>query len=139
MAGPDWTKVTGVPPTPRPATVSTEASRITSAARTRRKNQEARDAGIGIPYGQNPMTSEVDYAADEVEFMKAVERYKREHRRPFPTTREILAIVVGLGYKKVAEDGTVTDVRVDLSPKRYRKTPKEATDGPQAADRVQAG
>jgi hypothetical protein len=38
---------------------------------------------------------------DEVEFMMAMERYKRENRRPFPTWHEVLAVLRALGYRKV--------------------------------------
>ncbi len=44
-----------------------------------------------------------DYTPDEVEFLKAVDAYKRLHNRPFPTLREFLAVVVSLGYRKVEE------------------------------------
>lgn len=37
---------------------------------------------------------------DEVEFIMAMDRYKREKCRPFPTWREVLAVLVSLGYKK---------------------------------------
>lgn len=42
-----------------------------------------------------------DYSEDEVEFFKAVEKYKRENRRPFPTWREVLQVIRALGYRKV--------------------------------------
>jgi hypothetical protein len=42
------------------------------------------------------------YAADEVEFMTALDRWKRENRRPFPTCSEVLAVLKSLGYRKVA-------------------------------------
>lgn len=41
-----------------------------------------------------------DYSREELEFMFAVDRYKREKTRPFPTLREILMIVHALGYQK---------------------------------------
>jgi hypothetical protein len=44
-----------------------------------------------------------DYSDDEREFLVAIESYKRRHRRPFPTWREVLHIVYCLGYRRVAE------------------------------------
>ncbi|HLW66890.1 MAG TPA: hypothetical protein VKS79_16365 [Gemmataceae bacterium] len=41
------------------------------------------------------------FSEDEVEFMMAMERYKRKHRRPFPTCHEVLAVLKSLGYRKV--------------------------------------
>ena len=40
-----------------------------------------------------------DYTDDETDFMKAMERYKRENRRPFPTWSEVLEVVRALGYR----------------------------------------
>jgi hypothetical protein len=42
-----------------------------------------------------------DYQADEVEFIMAMDRYKREKKRPFPTWSEVLAVLRGLGWKKL--------------------------------------
>jgi hypothetical protein len=39
------------------------------------------------------------YDADEFEFLKAMELYKRF--RPFPTWTEVLRVLKGLGYRKV--------------------------------------
>ena len=35
--------------------------------------------------------------------MKAMDRYKRENRRPFPTWSEVLEVLRSLGYRRVAE------------------------------------
>lgn len=43
-----------------------------------------------------------EYTDEERVFLLAVERYRRERRRPFPTCREVLAIALALGYRKVA-------------------------------------
>ena len=51
----------------------------------------------------DPTTCERDYSDDESEFMKAMDRYKRENRRPFPTWSEVLEVLHSLGYRRVAE------------------------------------
>ena len=51
----------------------------------------------------DPTTCERDYNDDETDFMKAMDRYKRENRRPFPTWSEVLEVLGSLGYRKVAE------------------------------------
>ena len=51
----------------------------------------------------DPTTCERDYNDEETEFMKAMDRYKRENRRPFPTWSEVLEVLRNLGYRKVAE------------------------------------
>jgi hypothetical protein len=49
----------------------------------------------------DPTTCERDYSDDEVEFMRALDSYKRAHGRMFPTCSEILEVIRGLGYVKV--------------------------------------
>lgn len=51
----------------------------------------------------DPTTCERDYSDDESEFMKAMDRYKRENRRPFPTWSEVLEVLHSMGYRRVAE------------------------------------
>jgi len=51
----------------------------------------------------DPTTCERDYTDDEIEFMKAMDQYKRANRRPFPTWSEVLEVCRALGYRKVAE------------------------------------
>lgn len=41
-----------------------------------------------------------DYSPDEVEFLMAMDAYKRDNRRPFPTWREVLDVLLELGYRK---------------------------------------
>lgn len=48
----------------------------------------------------DPTTCERDYSLDEVEFMKAMDDYKRRSGRPFPTWSEVLEVVRSLGYLK---------------------------------------
>jgi len=48
----------------------------------------------------DPTTCERDYAPDELEFMQALDRYKRVNGRMFPTCSEILEVVRSLGYAK---------------------------------------
>lgn len=50
----------------------------------------------------DPTTCERDYSVDEVEFMRAMDEYKRKSGRMFPTWSEVLEVVRGLGYVKPA-------------------------------------
>jgi hypothetical protein len=52
----------------------------------------------------DPTTCDRDYGADEVEFMQALERYKRASGRMFPTCSEILEVVRDLGYRREASN-----------------------------------
>lgn len=51
----------------------------------------------------DPTTCERDYSINEVEFMRAMDAYKRKSGRPFPTWSEVLEVLTSLGYRKVAE------------------------------------
>jgi hypothetical protein len=46
----------------------------------------------------DPTTCERDYSVQEVEFMNAMEQYKRKSGRMFPTCSEVLEVIRGLGY-----------------------------------------
>ncbi|MBI3863615.1 MAG: hypothetical protein HY290_17125 [Planctomycetia bacterium] len=48
----------------------------------------------------DPTTCERDYTADEIEFMRAMDDYKRKSGRQFPTWSEVLEVVRGMGYKR---------------------------------------
>ncbi len=51
----------------------------------------------------DPTTCERDYSEMEIEFMQALDEYKRLSGRMFPTCSEILEVLFKLGYRKVAE------------------------------------
>jgi len=51
----------------------------------------------------DPTTCERDYTDDEIDFMKAMDIYKRRSGRQFPTWSEVLEVVRCMGYRKVAE------------------------------------
>ncbi len=51
----------------------------------------------------DPTTCERDYSSPEIEFMRAMDDYKRKSGRPFPTWSEVLEVVLSLGYRKVAD------------------------------------
>ena len=48
----------------------------------------------------DPTTCERDYQKDEIEFMTAMDKYKRESGRPFPTCGEVLDVLHSLGYRR---------------------------------------
>ncbi|MEZ6098211.1 MAG: hypothetical protein R3E01_04500 [Pirellulaceae bacterium] len=49
----------------------------------------------------DPTTCERDYSNDEIEFMQALDAYKRTSGRMFPTCSEILEVIRDLGYARV--------------------------------------
>ena len=48
----------------------------------------------------DPTTCERDYSDQEVEFMHALDKYKRTSGRMFPTCSEVLEVLRSLGYEK---------------------------------------
>lgn len=48
----------------------------------------------------DPTTCEREYTRAEVEFMQAMQDYKRSSGRMFPTWSEVLEVLRGLGYEK---------------------------------------
>lgn len=50
----------------------------------------------------DPTTCERDYTDQEVEFMNALDDYKRRSGRMFPTCSEVLEVIRMLGYVKVS-------------------------------------
>lgn len=57
----------------------------------------------------DPTTCERDYTTEEVEFMSAMDDYKRRSGRMFPTCSEVLEVIRKLGYRKVAEEPVLVE------------------------------
>jgi hypothetical protein len=74
----------------------------TPVAAERRNGQDRRNQGERRRQ-VDPTTCERDYSDEEIIFMKAMDQYKRDNRRPFPTWSEVLEVLYSLGYRKVAE------------------------------------
>lgn len=55
----------------------------------------------------DPTTCERDYNDAEIEFMHAMDDYKQQSGRMFPTCSEILEVIQKLGYRQIAEVATV--------------------------------
>jgi hypothetical protein len=49
----------------------------------------------------DPTTCERDYSDDEIEFMQALDAYKRRSGRMFPTCSEILEVIRDIGYVRM--------------------------------------
>jgi len=82
----------------------------------RRKDSERRDTvvdrrlgldrrrGAGIRRPERRKAAEEGQMSDEqFEFLMAIDQYKRQNERPFPTWTEVLEVMKALGYRRVAE------------------------------------
>src|SRR3954447_5342114 len=84
-------------------------------AMERRSGQDRRDQGERRRQ-IDPTTCERDYSGDEIEFMKAMDQYKRENRRPFPTWSEVLEVLRAMGYRKVADPSVMPGLSTTMPP-----------------------
>ena len=65
----------------------------------------------------DPTTCERDYNNDEIDFMKAMDQYKRDNRRPFPTWSEVLEVLRAMGYRRVADQTQMPGLSTTMPPK----------------------
>ena len=79
----------------------------------------------------DPTTCERDYSGDEIEFMQALDAYKRANGRMFPTCSEILEVIRALGYVRLPADERAT---VDGLPVQPAAESVIADDEDEAAD-----
>ena len=95
-------------------------------ATPRRKKQRRRHI--------DPTTCERDYSGQEIEFMRAMDDYKRDSGRMFPTCSEVLEVIRALGYFKLTEDQIeqlglpVTEEPVDAQPSEVEECEEEFAD-----------
>jgi hypothetical protein len=79
----------------------------------RRKKETKVDAEASTPIVErrkvkrrrqiDPTTCEREYSDSEIEFMHAMDEYKRSSGRMFPTCSEILEVLLKMGYRKTAD------------------------------------
>jgi len=58
----------------------------------------------------DPTTCERDYNNDEIEFMQALDAYKRANGRMFPTCSEILEVIRALGYVRMSQSAEAANI-----------------------------
>ena len=93
-----------------------------SSDRRQKKNPNATASGGTNPPRRkkqrrrhiDPTTCERDYNIDEIEFMRAMDDYKRDSGRMFPTCSEVLEVIRALGYVKLSDE-QAAQFRVDAS------------------------
>lgn len=73
----------------------------------------------------DPTTCERDYNDAEIEFMKAMDDYKRDAGRMFPTCSEVLEVVRKLGYVQLSDEqadelGLVAEEEVATGTESYQ-------------------
>ena len=118
-------------------TKTTEVTLDRRNADDRRKEEDRRQADSPVPEERrqaprrkvprrrqiDPTTCERDYSDQEIEFMQAMDAYKRANGRMFPTCSEILEVLRDLGYQQV---GTPGEAQESTEPKITEETEVDA-------------
>lgn len=91
----------------------------------RRKQVVDRRVGLDRRRGPGRRLSHERKAAEQGQmtdeqfgFLMAIDRYKRENNRPFPSWTEVLEIIKALGYRKVAEPESLESFKKEEEPVR---------------------
>ena len=95
-------RASGIPCDPAVDPLGSETPRTAQAKRTGQAGKQS-----GRKRFVDPTTRERDYAAAELEFMNAMQKYKHLSGRMFPTWSEVLEVLRDLGYEKATGDGAV--------------------------------
>ena len=98
-------------PVPAAAAISADPDHDAAAWTDRRASAQAvRAANARNTSGRrrfvDPTTCEREYSMAEREFMEAMQAYKHQSGRMFPTWSEVLEVLLNLGYEKTDLDGT---------------------------------
>jgi hypothetical protein len=57
---------------------------------------------------------------EQFEFLMAIEEYKKQNTRPFPTWTEVLEVIKALGYRKVAEPQSLEKTKKERKSKEVK-------------------
>ena len=76
------------------AAITNKARHDRASRAAAKRNQSGRRRFV------DPTTTERDYSAAEMEFMLAMQEYKKSSGRMFPTWSEVLEVLQSLGYQK---------------------------------------
>ncbi|HUV66070.1 MAG TPA: hypothetical protein VMW24_19405 [Sedimentisphaerales bacterium] len=89
-----------------------EKESLPERRRTQERRQDVVDRRLGLDRRRGPgrrlsddrkSAEEGQMSDEQFEFLMAIDEYKRQNTRPFPTWTEILEVIKALGYRKVAE------------------------------------
>ena len=90
-----------------PATTGAETTALQAPKKFRRRHID-------------PTTCERDYRQDELDFMRAMDDYKRSSGRMFPTCSEVLEVVRSMGYVRLsAEQVEILGDTIEVAPEPF--------------------
>ncbi len=89
----------------------------------RRQSVVDRRLGLDRRRGPGRRLSEERKAAEQgemtdeqFEFLMAIDAYKKQNQRPFPTWTEVLEVIKAIGYRKVAEPESLESFKKEPAP-----------------------
>jgi hypothetical protein len=85
-----------------------DAETRTGAASDRRRTKDRRKR-------VDPTTFDKQYSEDEIEFMNAMQRFKVQSAKSFPSYAEVLRIAGALGYRQVEPPGPLPQTKARAS------------------------
>jgi len=98
---------------------------VKEVKRERRKNLVDRRLGLDRRRGPGRRLNEERKSAEEgqmtqeqFDFLMAIDQYKQQNSRPFPTWTEVLDVIKALGYRKVAEPQQIEKTEDDDEPRK---------------------
>jgi len=102
----------------------------------RRKGEDRRgsvvDRRLGLDRRRGPgrrltddrkAAEEGQMSDEQFEFLMAIDEYKRQNSRPFPTWTEVLEVIKALGYRRVAEPQSLEKAKKEQKPKEEVEVP----------------
>jgi hypothetical protein len=73
-----------------------------------------RRRGPGKRRSTDRISAEEGHMSDEqFEFLMAIDQYKKQNQRPFPTWTEVLDLIRAMGYRKVADPSELDTSRCE--------------------------
>ena len=80
-----------------------------------------RRRGPGRRLADDRKSAEEGQMSDEqFDFLMAIDEYKRQNSRPFPTWTEVLDVIKALGYRKVAEPQSLEQTKKEKKSKETK-------------------
>lgn len=85
----------------RPAAARGKSAARKAPAATKKKAGAAKKAGKKKAQKKRTTSPDLELDADVLEFIEALDRFKKAHNKPFPSWSEVLHVLRSLGYRKV--------------------------------------
>jgi hypothetical protein len=89
-----------------------------------------RRRGPGKRRSDDRKSAEEGHMSDEqFDFLMAIEEYKQNNARPFPTWTEVLEVIKAIGYRKVAEPQSLEELaKQNAAQYQYDESVPETTE-----------